>query len=319
MFARRTSHCIFRRRAGQSFSTDTFAGVLSQLAKHEIQHAPQVDKYLKIDEDLTTALEPEIVYPLATKRGVVEDPFDPEPVDSARITEDVTVAIESLLDSQNVWTDGLDPDSASLDDESLTPAQRFYLENKQLLLKRAAEYSVGRATDEFEKATQDMQDEWAFYRDPVVRPIRGHLWDDASVHSNENVSDESGEWTLGKFPEIDEIVHLLYREKVCDIATIDLDMCNRRDIGEWAIIGTVQTAVHGSRVGNLARRSINKLNLEHMKCFINSIPGQEWVVVRLGSVIVHLMTQHDRNKYNLEDMYISNEPLDDQLMAVETS
>jgi ribosomal silencing factor RsfS len=61
----------------------------------------------------------------------------------------------------------------------------------------------------------------------------------------------------------------------------------------------------------LARRKINKLNLEHVKCFVNNgIPGQEWVVTRLGSVVLHLMTSADREKYRLEDIY-STPVLDD--------
>ena len=237
-----------------------------------------------------------------------------DPLEFSNIQEDVPVAIQSLLDAQNIWEPNRDLASVSLNDETLTPAQRFYLENKQLLLKRAIDYSRQKAENEFDRATQEIEDEWAFYRDPIVRPPRGHLW---SVDSEDMNDDQSPvrDFEEGRFPEVDEIVHMLQDEKVNDLKTIDLDLCNRRDIGEWAIIGTVQSAAHGTRVGNLARRAINKLGLEHVRCFLNSIPGQEWVVVRLGPVIVHLMTPQDRSKYNLEEMYASNEPMLEEMEA----
>lgn len=223
--------------------------------------------------------------------------------------EDVSLAINSLMEAQQVWTNGRNPHEATLADEDLTPAQRFYLENRELLLRRAMEYSLTKANNEFERATQDMQDEWAFYRDPVIRPRKGHLWDpdnlSGSGPESEFSEEPAPEFVHGRFPQVDEIVHLLQQEKVTDISAIDLDLCNRRDIGEWAIVGTVQSAAHGDRVGNLARRKINALDLNNIKCFINAIPGQEWVVVRLGPVVVHLMTASDRKQYRLEDIYVT--------------
>jgi len=235
----------------------------------------------------------------------------PTPVDPNQLTGEVCIAINSMLESQDIWKNGRD-DSA--DPETLTPAQRFYLENKELLLKRASAYSIDKARTDFEKATRDIEDEWAFYRDPVVRPSRGYLWPvdagSCGSHAENPEDDESRSESLsfepGEFPSIENIVALLESENVTNVTPIDLELCERRDIGEWAVVGTVQSAAHGSRVGNLARRKINELGLEHIKCFMNTaIPGQEWVVTRLGHVVLHLMTQTDRDKYKLEDMYIN--------------
>lgn len=252
-------------------------------------------------------LIPDLVAETSHRRHVLQDL--PEPVDEDRIVKDVSLAINSLLEAQQVWTNGRNPHEATLADEDLTPAQRFYLENRELLLRRATEYSVTKANNDFERATQDMQDEWAFYKDPVVRPRKGHLWDpdilSESGPESEFSEDPTVEFVHGQFPQMDEIIHLLQQEKVADISAIDLDLCSRRDIGEWAIVGTVQSAAHGDRVGNLARRKINALDLDNIKCFINAIPGQEWVVVRLGPVVVHLMTESDRQQYRLEDIYVT--------------
>jgi ribosomal silencing factor RsfS len=230
-----------------------------------------------------------------------------EPPNPVVIETEVTEAINSLLDAQNVWAANQDPSSYSLSDKTLTPAQRFYLENKELLLKRMSDYSVTKAMNEYDRATKDIEDEWAFYRDPVVRPSRGKLWS-VHVHDSENAAEEEvlenpDEYEASAFPSIQRIIDLLQREHVEQILALDLEAARRRDIGEYAIIGTVRSYAHGDRVGRLACRTVNKLNLENLKSFSNSTPGQEWIVVRLGSVVLHLMTTADRDKYCLEDLY----------------
>lgn len=284
----------------------TFSAVLGQLGKLDMSVKTEQTEET---EGPTASNDIKPIRDIHATDFPVNAPIEEEPLNPTVAEEELTAAIEELLEAQNIWGSQKDLSRVSLNDESLTPAQRFYLENRQLLLKRAVDYSVQKARDESERAIQEMEDEWAFYRDPVVRPRRGHLWDVASENSEDNERENPVEFERGRFPEIDGIVHLLQNEKVDNIKTLDLELCNRRDIGEWAIVGTVQSAEHGIRVGNLARRSINRLDLEHVRCFINSIPGQEWVVARLGPVIVHLMTPNDRDKYKLEEMYASSEPL----------
>jgi ribosomal silencing factor RsfS len=255
---------------------------------------------------------PDIMIQRETTDKSSDDTYQHEQVYPEQLTEEVIEAINQMLDSQNIWTKGKKPGESNRSDESLTPAQRFYVENKELLLRRAAAYSVERAKNDFEKATRDIEDEWAFYKDPIVRPPRGYLWpvesEEAGANQNQNESSESSSSFIpGIFPSIEDIVSFLERESVKDVVHIDLENCGRRDIGEWAIIGTVKSATHGSRVGSLARRKINQLNLENIKCFMNAtVPGQEWVVTRLGPVVLHLMTESDRENYKLEDIYIGD-------------
>ena len=308
---------ISARKRELRFST--FDGVLSQMAKKqspstsapstEGEARSSVTKDLRKSQDQWELLVGDLE---GQSRHISNNDLSPDlpEVNADEISKDVSDAIHSLLSAQSVWPDDRDPHSASLEDESLTPAQRFYLENKELLLSRASEYSVTRAMNEFDRATQNIQDEWAFYRDPVVRPPRGHLWSSADSSTPSHTEEEENTYEFeagGSFPEIEHIIHLLEREKVSNIISLDLELCGRRDIGEWALIGTVESATQGERVGNLARKSVNKLGLSNVKCFINAIPGQEWVVTRLGPVVLHLMTAADRQNYRLEDMYTSRD------------
>lgn len=270
------------------FSTDSFSGVLSQLEKNS----------------MTSLLQPVEAPQQWYSPPVSEKVATPPNRDEVEVN--VSSTINALLEAQSVWR-GMDPTTTSLHDEHLTPAQRFYLENKELLVRRATEYSMARASSEFEKATQEIEDEWKFYRDPIVRPLRGHLWPvsatDNDLETSESSEDNDEFENNGVFPRIEKFEELLAREQVGDILTVDLGLCGRRDIGEWAVIGTVKSFLQAERVGNVVRRAVHKLGLANIKTFINALHGQEWIVVRVGPVVVHLMTAEDRAKYALEQLY----------------
>jgi ribosomal silencing factor RsfS len=289
------------------FSTDTFSGVLEQLSKSDggsgaipiVGNDPTSEPVVDFTTCESLKERPRFL------PEEVEDQVDSQP-DVSRIERDVTEAIESILAAQNIWDPTQDPARLSLDDQTLTPAQRFYLENKELLVKRASEYSVSKAMNEWEKEAKDVEDEWAFYRDPVVRPSRGKLWPVSPQEKDEPQAETSSQAWSNDFPSIEELVAFLRAEHVEDIAVIDMEEAGRRDIGEYALVGTVRSYAHGSRVGGLARKSVVQLRLENVTCSTDSTPGQEWIVVRLGPVVVHLMTPQERARFQLEDLYRSD-------------
>lgn len=230
--------------------------------------------------------------------------FQEDPPNASEIKMKISETIDELLVAQNIWDPDLDLSKASLQDESLTPAQRFYLENRESLKKRAGDYSAGKAFIEWENMARDVEDDWRFYRDPVVRPERGKLWPISPDQEEEEDSNPSGRFSeSSSSPSIEEIVNLLRSQHVEDICPIDLELARRRDIGEYALIGTVRSQAHGDRVARVARKAVQSLNLENIAFFSNAVPGQDWVVVRLGSVIIHLMTVSDRERYHLEQLY----------------
>jgi ribosomal silencing factor RsfS len=309
---------------------DTFYGVLDQLGKIGTSNrTPPLESGPNLEEEFSQSgktelgerpFVPEIVQQslLRTSQPTIERSDRDERPDEDTIARDVRNSLLAMLEKQNIWR-GVGPELAKASsDQRLTPAQRFYVENKDLLLHRAVAYSIDQSVSEFEKATQDIEDDWRFYRDPVVRPQRGHLWSTADDAQQSDRADEIP-FHPGSFPTVEELVNYLRIEQISDIITIDLEVCGRRDIGEWAIIGTAQSSAHARRVGNRARRKINELDLEHVKCFLNSgIPGQEWVVTRLGPVILHLMTQSDRVKYKLEEIFTVPLPSSEDIVSKES-
>jgi ribosomal silencing factor RsfS len=301
--------CVHSRLSGtfrlRLFSSGRFDGVLEQLARGNGRNGSiPFDPSTRGDQASTTVER----FPLSKSEAPssLEQACDES---DAKTTEaDVSSVLDSLLQAQNVWTNGRDPLTASLDDPGLTPAQRFYLENKELLVNRLSEYSNIQARNEWEKSTKDIQDEWAFYRDPIMRPARGKLWPVNPTQSSHQVGDD---YEQNKFQSeyvsttsfTSDIIEMLRREHVDDILSLDLEEVGRRDIGESIIIGTVRSDSHGERVSKMACRRFNSLKLANNKSFSNAAPGQDWIVLRLGSTVIHLMTSSDRNRYNLEDLY----------------
>jgi ribosomal silencing factor RsfS len=298
-------------RVTRSSPNYTFGAVIEQLSRQTscsilpsspTSNSSRPEKKLEQEEQLPVFI-PEVVQvsrePLQRSFTHINEVF----VDEEAISQDVSKSIMEGLEGQDIWKNRACPALESISDESLTPAQRFYVENRDLLLKRAVAYSVDQARTDFEKATEEIEDEWKFYRDPVVRPEKGSLWSASGDPLHSEFAEEV-KFEKGRFPSIDEICHFLSLEKIQAILPVDLELCGRRDIGEWAIIGTAQSSTHARRVGNRLRSMINELDLLQIKCFINAgIPGQEWVVTRLGSVVLHLMTSADRQNYKLEDIY----------------
>ncbi|CAE8641209.1 unnamed protein product, partial [Polarella glacialis] len=97
------------------------------------------------------------------------------------------------------------------DEAELTPAQVFYLENRERLVSRAQEYYLEKQRElkAQKEGADDVEDEWRYYHDPVVRPPKGHLWatgqeedaGDGEQHGQEDgwLQVVSG-WPMGQLP-----------------------------------------------------------------------------------------------------------------------
>jgi len=187
------------------------------------------------------------------------------------------------------------PDSDNDDeDEHLTPAQIFYRENRDRLMAQAQEHLLQKrsAADEYE---------WSYHHEPVLRPPKGHLWsmEDDDTGPREYALD----WPLGQLPTIDMIVDLLRREEAKDIVVVDMNECERRDIGSHAIICTCHTSRHSRRLGNLVAKTVEKLGLPHTASYCYGTREDTWVLARLGPICVHLFIAETRPQYQLELLY----------------
>ncbi|CAE7785097.1 Malsu1 [Symbiodinium pilosum] len=78
----------------------------------------------------------------------------------------------------------------------------------------------------------DVEDEWRYYHDPVVRPPKGHLWstglegDDDHGHEGDWLQVVES-WPKGHLPAPELLANLLKAEQARDISIVDLDECER--------------------------------------------------------------------------------------------
>jgi ribosome-associated protein len=94
---------------------------------------------------------------------------------------------------------------------------------------------------------------------------------------------------------IDNIIKVLEDKKALDIDTFDLT--NRSYIVDKVVIATSLNSKH-----TMALVSILKNELEIMgEQILRTQEDQEWSVVDLGDVMVHIMLESQRDLYNLED------------------
>eukprot|EP00928_Gymnodinium_smaydae_P035031 TRINITY_DN24716_c0_g1_i1.p1 TRINITY_DN24716_c0_g1~~TRINITY_DN24716_c0_g1_i1.p1 ORF type:complete len:584 (-),score=88.39 TRINITY_DN24716_c0_g1_i1:125-1876(-) len=223
------------------------------------------------------------------------------------VTEDVLhLSEDELKERVRQSIEELVPSSAATgelgSEEELTPAQLFYLENRDSLVQRAQEYYL-KKHEEQSRDADDIEDEWRYYHDPVVRPAKGHLW---AVDADDGPGLEQGyleiiqEWPQGRLPSVDMLADLLRAERAQDVVVIDLHACGRHDIGTHAIIATGITTQHCRRLGEIVSKATQSCNPPHVEAFCFGTRNDEWVVAHCGPMKVHLFTRESREQYQLE-------------------
>eukprot|EP00913_Durusdinium_trenchii_P006925 g6514.t1 len=157
----------------------------------------------------------------------------------------------------------------------------------------------------------DDEDEWRYYHDPVMRPAKGHLWstgmeEDGGEHGQENAwLQVVTDWPRGYLPTAEMLANLLRLEQARDVSVIDLEECDRRDVGTHAIIATGVTARHCRRLGHIMFRATEACEAPFVQAFCYGTRQDEWVVAHCGSIKVHLLTQEAQEQYQLELLYRS--------------
>jgi ribosome silencing factor RsfS/YbeB/iojap len=103
---------------------------------------------------------------------------------------------------------------------------------------------------------------------------------------------------------IDEIVKVLDLKKAEDIEVIDLEGVDY--IAKEVVIASSGGAKHTQALFDYLKKELKPKGVE----FFGSDESDDWIVVDLGEVIVHLMTPAYRQKYAIEeflsDLKISN-------------
>lgn len=95
--------------------------------------------------------------------------------------------------------------------------------------------------------------------------------------------------------KINIIVDVLENKKAENIEVVD--MSDKDYIAKYIIIATTLTGKHGLSLSDDLAKELNEIGEK----FLHTESSDEWTVIDLGDVIVHLMSQNYREKYNIEE------------------
>ncbi len=95
---------------------------------------------------------------------------------------------------------------------------------------------------------------------------------------------------------LNNIRKILDDKKALDIQTIDLT--NQGYISDYVIIATALNDKHSLSLLNILKEELKPLGEE----FLRTEEDGNWSIVDLGDIIIHIMTQPHREKYDLEDL-----------------
>lgn len=93
----------------------------------------------------------------------------------------------------------------------------------------------------------------------------------------------------------EKIAEILNEKKAKDVQIIDME--GREYIAKFVVIATMLTARHAASLIEELKSVLKPLGEE----FLAIESGDEWSVVDLGDIIVHLISEAYRAKYNIED------------------
>ena len=93
----------------------------------------------------------------------------------------------------------------------------------------------------------------------------------------------------------EQIAEILNEKKAEDVQIIDME--GREYIAKFVVIATMLTARHAASLIEELKSALKPLGEE----FLAIESGDEWSVVDLGDIIVHLISETYRAKYNIED------------------
>ena len=98
------------------------------------------------------------------------------------------------------------------------------------------------------------------------------------------------------------LMTFLEDHKVENIVLIDL--LNKSTFTDYMIIGSGRSQKHVRMSIEILHRELSKQGHKHI--VVEGLPNSDWVLLDVGSVIVHLFTPEMRGFYNLEKMWSSD-------------
>lgn len=98
-----------------------------------------------------------------------------------------------------------------------------------------------------------------------------------------------------------EIARLLQDEKATDVAVLNVSELNSWT--DYFVIATVNSATHSQGLYKSVKDYISENDMEIHRTIRKSPQGDDWNLIDLGSVVVHLMSQEARAFYELEKLW----------------
>ena len=97
----------------------------------------------------------------------------------------------------------------------------------------------------------------------------------------------------------DEIIKLLDDKQVDNIVT--LDFREHSPFFDYLLIGSVRNARMANAAIDIVEEYADKNNIEVKH--INNNPESKWFLIDLGSIVVHIFYDGEREKYDLEGLW----------------
>lgn len=113
--------------------------------------------------------------------------------------------------------------------------------------------------------------------------------------------------------ELHEVVTLLQSEKAIDICCIEMpkDLC----YADYVVVCTPFSVRHSNAIAQVFHTVYKKKrNEEEDPPFVKPEKNQDWVALDLGTIVVHIMTEEMRKKYDIEMLWTVGPEFDDNTL-----
>ena len=100
---------------------------------------------------------------------------------------------------------------------------------------------------------------------------------------------------VNSLERIDKIVEILEDKKAENVEVIDLT--SKEYIVDYVVIATTLNAKHGFSLLNYLKQDLKPFGEE----FLRVDDDDEWTIIDLGDIFIHLMSEKYREKYTIEE------------------
>jgi len=98
---------------------------------------------------------------------------------------------------------------------------------------------------------------------------------------------------------IKSLINILEENKADEIKVIDIKKFT--DIIDYTIICTVTSQIHGVSLSEKIEKYVKEKKIKIIG--IEGKKSTEWILIDLGTIVLHLMSQEIRDFYKIENLY----------------